>query len=130
MKIQIQPTGSSPLRYILVDDTKVVVDLFSSVVTMLDGTVVGTASTGAEALIQYVDLLPDIVVMDISMPDMSGIEAIERILALNPLANIIVISGNNYAEIRKKVFELGVKVFIGKPFHIEQIVKVLSKVIR
>lgn len=125
----IQHMGTSPLRYLIVDDTKVVIDLFSTVVEMVDGTVVGTASTGAEAMIQYVDVLPDIVVMDISMPDMNGIEAIERILAMNPMATIIVISGNNYPDVRKKVFELGAKLFIGKPFHIDRITKILSKLI-
>ena len=127
--MKIQSIGTTPLRYIIVDDTKVVIDVFSSVISMVNGIVVGTASTGAEAMIQYVDLLPDVVVMDISMPDMSGIEAIERILALNPATNIIVISGNNYEDVRKKVFGLGAKVFIGKPFHIDHIVKVLSKLI-
>jgi NitT/TauT family transport system substrate-binding protein len=127
--MKIQSGGSSPLRYVIVDDTKVVIDVFATVIDMVGGTVVGTASTGAEAMIQYVDLLPDVVVMDISMPDMSGIEAIERILALNPAANIIVISGNNYEDVRKNVFDLGGKVFIGKPFHIEHIVKILSKLI-
>ena len=63
------------------------------------------------------------------MPDMSGIEAIERILTINSAANIIVISGNDYEEVRQQVFSLGVKVFIGKPFHVEQIVNVLTKLI-
>ncbi len=122
-------TMGAPARYIIVDDTQVVIDLFSNVVEMLDGTVAGTASTGAEAMVQYVDLLPDIVVMDISMPDMSGLEAIERILGINPMANIIVISGNNYAEVRQKVFELGGKAFISKPFHVDRIITVLAKLL-
>jgi NitT/TauT family transport system substrate-binding protein len=124
---RIQAMGGTPSRYIIVDDTQVVIDLFSDVVEMIEGTVVGTASTGAEALVLYVDQLPDIVVMDISMPDMSGLEAIERILGMNPAANVIVISGNNYEEVRQKVFELGGKLFISKPFHVDQIVKVLTK---
>lgn len=126
----LQQSGSMPLRYIIVDDTKVVVDLFATVVELVQGKVVGTASTGAEAIVQYVDLLPDIVVMDISMPDMDGLEAISRILSIHPAANIIVISGNNYEEIRKKVFDLGVKMFIGKPFHVNRVVNVLTRMMR
>jgi len=126
---KIQSTETTPLRYIIVDDTKVVIDLFSEIVEMVNGTVVGTASTGSEAMIQYIDLLPDVVVMDISMPDMSGIEAIKRIRSINPTAKIIVISGNNYAETRKEVFDLGIKLFIGKPFHVDQVVAVLSKLL-
>lgn len=124
---RIQTMGGMPSRYIIVDDTQVVIDLFSNVVEMIEGTVVGTASTGAEALVLYVDQLPDIVVMDISMPDMSGLDAIERILGMNPAANVIVISGNNYEEVRQKVFNLGGKLFISKPFHVDQIVNVLTK---
>lgn len=126
---KIQHSGTTPLRYIIVDDTKVVIDLFSEIVEIVNGTVVGTASTGSEAIIQYIDRLPDVVVMDISMPDMSGIEAIKRISAINAVVNIIVISGNNYEETRKEVFDLGVKLFIGKPFHIAQVVTVLSKLL-
>jgi NitT/TauT family transport system substrate-binding protein len=126
---KIQSSETSSLRYIIVDDTKVVIDLFSEIVELVNGTVVGTASTGSEALIQYIDLLPDVVVMDISMPDMSGIEAIKRIRAINPTVNIIVISGNNYEETRREVFDLGVNLFIGKPFHVDHVVTVLSRLL-
>lgn len=122
---RIQHSGSFPLRYIIVDDTQVVVDVFSTIVEMLDGEVVGTASTGSEGLVLYVDLLPDIVVMDISMPDMNGIDAMKNVLNMNPTANILAISGNNYQEVRQQVFKLGVKVFIGKPFHIDHILTTL-----
>ena len=126
---KIQSSETTSLRYIIVDDTKVVIDLFSEIVELVNGTVVGTASTGSEALIQYIDLLPDVVVMDISMPDMSGIEAIKRISTINPTVNIIVISGNNYEETRREVFDLGVKLFIGKPFHVNHVVTVLSRLL-
>lgn len=123
---RIQRSGVHPLRYIIVDDTQVVIDIFSTIVEMLNGDVVGTASTGAEGVVLYVDLLPDIVVMDISMPDMNGIDAMKNILNMNPAANIIVISGNNYQEIRQQVFDLGGKAFIGKPFHIDHIFSTLQ----
>ncbi len=110
---QIQRSRPSPLRYIIVDDSHVVIDVFSTIVEMLDGQVVGTASTGTEGLVLYVDQLPDVVVMDISMPDMNGIEAIKSIFNINPAAHVIVISGNDYDDIRQRVFQLGVKVFVG-----------------
>ncbi|MDY0093322.1 MAG: response regulator [Candidatus Vecturithrix sp.] len=126
---QIQRSRPSPLRYIIVDDSHVVIDVFSTIVEMLDGQVVGTASTGTEGLVLYVDQLPDVVVMDISMPDMNGIEAIKSIFNINPAAYVIVISGNDYDDIRQRVFQLGVKVFIGKPFHVEQILTTLQRLI-
>ncbi len=120
--------ASEPLRYVIVDDNNAVVDVFSTIVETMAGQVVGTAPTGSEGMVLYFDLLPDIVVMDVSMPDMNGIDAIKGILRMNPAANIVIISGNNYPEIRKEVFDLGVKLFIGKPFHIDQIIRVLKKI--
>ncbi len=126
---QITFSGSPPLRYIIVDDSPIVIEMMAEVIGMLEGQVVGTASTGAAAMVLYIDLLPDIVVIDISMPDMNGIDAIRSILRIHKDANIIVISGNNYDEIRREVFQLGVKLFIGKPFHIEHILAVLKKLL-
>ncbi len=81
-------------------------------------------------MVLYFDLLPDVVVMDISMPDMNGIEAIKGILRMNPGANIIVVTGNNYEDTRKHVFELGVKLFIGKPFSVNEVARILRTLIR
>lgn len=127
--ITIPHRGPQPLRYLIVDDTQIVIDMFTALVEMLDGEVAATAATGAEALVQYVEVLPDIVVMDISMPDMNGLEAIKSILQFHPQANIFIISGNNYAETRREVFALGGKVFIGKPFHVEHLTSVLKKLL-
>lgn len=115
------------LRYIVADDTQIVVEMFCEIVEMLGGKVVGTASTGAQAMILYADQLPDMVAMDISMPDMNGIEAIKNILQMNPSANIIVVSGNNYDHVRREVFRLGVKLFVAKPFHLPDILRVLQR---
>jgi CheY-like chemotaxis protein len=53
---------------------------------------------------------------DLAMPGMSGIDAIERILQIDPETNIIVISGTDHKELREEVFNLGAKIFIVKPF--------------
>ncbi len=115
------------LRYIVVDDTQIVVEMFCEIVAMMGGKVVGTASTGAQAMVLYADQLPDIVAIDISMPDMNGIEAIKNILRMNPYANIVVMSGNNYEHIRRELFRLGVKLFLAKPFHIPDILRLLQQ---
>jgi len=121
--------GRTP-RYIVVDDTQIVVDMFCEIIEMAGGKVVGTASTGAQAMILYADQLPDIVAIDISMPDMNGIEAIKNILRINPFANIIVVSGNSYEYVRQEVFRLGVKLFIAKPFHVPDILRILQRLIQ
>ena len=127
---RIHAPESRALRYIVVDDTQIVIEMFSEIVEMTGGEVVGTASTGAEAMVLYIDHLPDIVAMDISMPEMNGFEAIKHMLSINPQANIFVMSGNNYEEIRREAFRLGAKLFIGKPFHLIDILQVLQCIIQ
>jgi two-component system chemotaxis response regulator CheY len=124
---RLSSSSTTAIRYMIVDDTEVMIEMFSEVVEMTGGIVVGTASNGAEALVLYIDVLPDVVVIDISMPDMDGIEAIKRIFAINPEANVIVISGNNYEDVRNTLFALGICVFIGKPFHIQQVVELITR---
>jgi CheY-like chemotaxis protein len=125
--IKVNP--SKPLRCVIVDDTDVVIELFSTIVSSIRGEVVGTASNGAEAMVLYLDVLPDVVVMDISMPDMNGLEAIKGILRINPEANIIIVTGNNYEDVRKQAFELGIKLFIGKPFSPDEVARVLTRML-
>jgi two-component system chemotaxis response regulator CheY len=65
--------------------------------------------------------------MDLSMPGMSGIEAIKTILQIDPGVTIIVISGMNLQEIRKEVFNLGVKMFITKPFDARTVTDIFTR---
>ncbi len=120
---------SKPLRCIIVDDTEVVIELFTTIISKIGGEVVGAASTGSEGMVLYFDRLPDVVVMDISMPDMNGFEAMKGIFRINPAAHIIIVTGNNYDDIRNQAFELGVTLFIGKPFSTEHVIRVLTRML-
>ncbi len=64
------------------------------------------------------------------MPDMTGIDAIEAILKFNPQANIIVLSASNFPETRQEVFDLGVKMFIPKPFDMEKVSRAIQSLLR
>lgn len=110
-----------PLRFLIVDDSSVVRKILRDVIRHLNSELSGEAGTGREAIEQYQQTSPDIVLMDLSMPDMTGIDAIEAILQFNPDANIIVLSGSNFLETRQEVFDLGAKMFIAKPFDLETV---------
>lgn len=121
--------AETPLSFLLVDDSKVIRKILKEMVTTLRGKVLGEALTGREAITQYKKLAPEIVIMDLSMPDMTGLDAIAAILQFNPQANIIVLSGSNFPETRKHVFELGAKMFIPKPFHLERVVGAIQSLL-
>jgi ABC-type nitrate/sulfonate/bicarbonate transport system substrate-binding protein/CheY-like chemotaxis protein len=126
--IPIQP--NTPLTFLLVDDSRVIRTILKNTIRHLNGKILGEAVTGREAVAQYQQLAPDVVIMDLSMPDMSGIDAIAAILKFNPAANIIVLSGNNFPETRQEVFDLGVKMFIPKPFEIEKITQAIQAILK
>lgn len=103
-------------RFLVVDDSKMVRSLLAQTVEIVGGEILGEAVTGQEAIGMFSRLRPNFVTMDLSMPGMSGIDAIKEILRQDPKANIIVISGINNKELREETFDLGVKIFIAKPF--------------
>jgi len=118
--VVISRDATCPLSFLLVDDSNVIRKILKDVIAALNGELSGEATTGREAISQYKTLAPDIVIMDLSMPDMTGIDAIAGILHFDPDANIIVLSGSNFPETRQEVFDLGAKMFISKPFDVER----------
>lgn len=78
--------------------------------------VIGEAKNGKEGIKLYFELKPDIVTMDINMPDISGIETTKQILSKDPHAKIIAVTGNSDDEIKRQIFEAGVKDYLQKPF--------------
>jgi two-component system chemotaxis response regulator CheY len=67
--------------------------------------------------------------MDLSMPGLSGVDAIRRILQIDPTVNILVISGLNLEEVREEVFNLGAKMYLPKPFEPARVAEVIRSII-
>lgn len=90
--------------------------------------VIGEADNGEIAVKRYQQLSPDIVTMDITMPKMDGIKAIQAIKSINKKANIIVVSALGKEELVREAIIFGAKGFIVKPINEEHLVKTLNKV--
>ncbi len=127
--VSIPRAQDRPITFLLADDSSVIRKILKDVTATMNGEVVAEATTGREAIAQYKAAQPDIVIMDLSMPDMTGIDAIAGILHYHPEANIIVLSGSNFPETRQQVFELGAKMFIPKPFDLERVTTAMQAIL-
>lgn len=89
--------------------------------------VIGEAENGAVAVEKYKALNPDIVTMDITMPEVDGITALRRIRAIDSKAKVVMVSSMGQEVMIRDAVMAGAKNFIVKPFKEESVIKVLSK---
>ena len=91
--------------------------------------IVGEAANGKIGFEMYKQLRPDVVTMDITMPEMSGIEALKAIKAFDPQAKVIMVSAMGQEGMVKESIINGTKTFIVKPFKEDFLYQTLSKVL-
>jgi two-component system chemotaxis response regulator CheY len=88
--------------------------------------IVGEAENGKVAIQKYQELSPDIVTMDITMPEMDGLTSIKKILEAHPSANIVMISAMGQESMVREAVLSGAKGFIVKPFKEEALISALN----
>ena len=115
-------------RILITDDTAFIRMTLRNVLEKNGYEVVAEAEDGLQAVEMYSDIRPDLVTMDITMPRMDGIEAIKRIMAIDPDARIIVVSAMGQKALVIEALNSGAKDFIVKPFQPDRIVEALQKV--
>lgn len=115
-------TDPLPIRTVVVDDDFMVARLHSSTVTRLDGfEVVGVASTGAQALAVIKDRRPDLVLLDVYLPDLTGLEVLRRLRGVGVDCDIIVISAARDLDSLRQAMQSGVYQYLVKPFELDEL---------
>ena len=89
--------------------------------------IVAEASNGEEALQMYNEHAPDFLTLDITMPQMNGLEAMKSILSLHPDARIVIVSAVGQKQIVFEALEMGARDFIVKPFDPERVLKAIRR---
>lgn len=116
-------------KILVVDDAQFMRTMLSKLVEEEGYEVVGEAVNGKEAVEKYKELEPDLVTMDITMPEMDGIEAMELIKEFDPGADIIVCSAMGQKPMVVDALEAGANDFIVKPIKSEKVKEALSNII-
>jgi two-component system chemotaxis response regulator CheY len=116
-------------RILVVDDAAFMRMMIKNILTKYGYEVVGEAENGAVAVQMYQELRPDLVTMDVTMPEMDGIECVKAILAQDPKANIVMVSAMGQQAMVMEAIQAGAKDFIVKPFQQERILQAIERVL-
>ncbi len=116
-------------RILVVDDAAFMRMMIKNIVTKSGYEVVGEAENGKQAVEKYAELKPDIVTMDITMPDMDGIEAVKAIKAVDPEASIIMVSAMGQQAMVMDAIQAGARDFIVKPFQQDRLLQAIERVL-
>ncbi len=117
------------LRFLVVDDSLLTIKRVSALLADLGHQVVGTAGTGRQAVAAYEDCKPDIVTMDITMPDMNGIEATRLIMEKYPEARIIMVTSHGQERMVIDSLAAGAKGYVLKPIKPDKLADMIGKVV-
>ena len=120
---------NQPVRYLVVDDSVFARKNIIKMIEMFGGEVAGEAGDGLTAIAEFNRTKPDIVLMDITMPQMEGIEAAERIVRQHPDARIIMVSSVGYQENIVSALQKGARHFVQKPVKPELLYEVVKYVL-
>jgi two-component system chemotaxis response regulator CheY len=115
-------------KVLAVDDSRVTLKILKKLLADSEFVITGEASDGATAVSKYTQAAPDVVVLDIVMPDMDGVQILEKILALDPKARVVMVSSLGTKEKVMECLEKGARSFLMKPYEKEDLLKVLRKV--
>ncbi|PYY05394.1 MAG: hypothetical protein DMG64_03130 [Acidobacteria bacterium] len=124
----VKAKDNKPLRYLIVDDSIFARKNLAKMLESFGGEVAGEAGDGCTAITEYERVHPDLVLMDITMPQMEGIEAAERIVRQYPNARVVMVSSVGYQENIVAALQKGARHFVQKPVKADVLYEVVRYV--
>lgn len=114
---------------LICDDAAFMRMMIKDILTKNGYNVAGEAENGAKAVEKYNEVKPDLVLMDITMPEMDGIQALKKIIAGDPKALVIMCSAMGQQAMVIESIQSGAKDFIVKPFQADRVLEAVKKVV-
>jgi two-component system chemotaxis response regulator CheY len=116
-------------RVLVVDDNRLTRDQLKKILVTEGLEIAGEAIHGLEAIKKFQELKPDIIIMDIVMPLMNGVEATRAVLKIDPSAKIIICSVLGQESMVSKAIDVGAKDYVGKPFKAGDVTQAVNRVL-
>lgn len=117
-------------KVLIVDDAAFMRMMLKDILTKNDYEVVGEAENGLKAIEKYKELTPDLVLMDITMPELDGIQAVRLIMEYDAKARVVMCSAMGQQAMVIESIQAGAKDFIVKPFQAERVIEAIQKVLK
>lgn len=114
-------------RILIVDDAAFMRMMIRDILTKNGFEVCGEANDGAQAIEKFKEFRPDLITMDITMPEMDGINALKEIKKLDPNAKVIMCSAMGQQAMVIDAIQAGAKDFIVKPFQSDRVIEAIRK---
>ena len=119
-----------PHTLLIVDDSMVLRRIIADLAAEAGWQVVGEASNGQEAIERYQQVRPDLVTLDLIMPEFDGMHALRGIMQIDPTANVVVVSALEQKGVLREAFRCGATDFILKPIDKGMLSRVLMSVMK
>ena len=116
------------MKVLIIEDSKITRDVLIALFKSVEHEVVGEAESGRVGIELYKKLKPDVVILDISMPGMSGITCLNEIIKYDKQAKVIVCTAMISNSMREKALNVGAIDFIEKPFKMKEIIEKIEKI--
>ncbi len=114
----------------IVDDAAFMRMMLKDILTKSGFTVIGEAENGAVAVDKYMELQPNLTIMDITMPEMDGLQAVKEIRKRDSKARVIMCSAMGQQSMVIEAIQSGAKDFVVKPFQAERVVEAVTKALK
>lgn len=122
-------TNNKTFKCIVADDSEFARKNISKIVSMIGGYVVGEAKNGLEVVDLYFRVKPDLVLLDITMPQLDGVDALRKIIEMDKNARVIIVSSLGHKEMVWKAICLGARHYVTKPYNPGYVAMIIKSVL-
>ena len=116
-----------PYKVLVIDDSPVMRIMLSEMLTAMGHTIVAEADTAAAGLKAFKEKKPDLVTLDISLPDENGLSVLEKLRRADPTARVLVVTGNDQRAVEDKAMALKALGVLHKPFDEAELAAMIEK---